>query len=181
MFRREDPYIISYFEQMSYEDVGKQSVSTMAKPLLEINDAGKGTVDLEASDSEKYISKRLVNIIKSYDENGVQTTVRKYYPIERCTEENFKSTEFEKLYWDQVKDSSHQYCIDQNTEVYMQGTRDSAVLLQEHAYIIYEIKKCEASDVDDPDWFKPADTVCVDDSEKATWLDSKRAMFKIIN
>ena len=68
-----------------------------------------------------------------------------YHPIYRCTEENFKGNAFSQEYWEQVKDSRSQYCID-NDEIYLQGTRDSTTLKQNHAYIIYEIWKC----TDDP-------------------------------
>ena len=39
------------------------------------------------------------------------------------------------------KDQRFQYCGD-NPEPYLEGSRDSSVAKEEHAYIIYEIHKC---------------------------------------
>ena len=82
------------------------------------------------------------NIIKTFN-NDTQKFDRKdvYYPLARCTEENFKYTDFEKQYYE-VKKSRAQYCVDQHEDVYLQGTRDSEILKQDHAYIVFEVWRC---------------------------------------
>jgi hypothetical protein len=41
-----------------------------------------------------------------------------------------------------MKKTRAQYCVDQHKSVYLQGTRDSEILKQEHAYIIFEVWRC---------------------------------------
>ena len=82
------------------------------------------------------------NIIKTFN-NETQEFDRQdvYYPIARCTTENFENTDFEKQYF-VLKRARIQYCVDQHEEVYLQGTKDSEVLKQDHAYIVYEVWRC---------------------------------------
>jgi hypothetical protein len=110
--------------------------------LLEILENGDNTVDLVALDYQKYIHIRLNNIIKTFDENGVMTVENNYYPVPQCNEDNFKRNEFEETYWNYVKGKRYQYCIDSNDGVFLQGTRDSLILEQDHAYFLYEVWRC---------------------------------------
>jgi len=57
----------------------------------------------------------------------------------------------------------------------MQGTRDSQYDKKDHAYIIYEIKRCEedTKEAGDPD--------CADPDDIDAWLANKFATFKVIN
>ena len=58
----------------------------MTKILFEISEAGPdNTIDLEPT--KPYMVARIVNYIKTYDEEGVETKTAHYYPLERCTEE----------------------------------------------------------------------------------------------
>jgi hypothetical protein len=93
----------------------------------------------------------LDNIVKTYN-NDTETFDRTdtYYPIAKCTEANFK-TEYEKQYYE-IKKSRAQYCVDQHEDVYLQGTRDSEILKQDHAYIVFEIWRCNdgTKEAEDP-------------------------------
>ena len=61
------------------------------------------------------------------------------YPVPKCSEENFQNNDFERKYWKLNNANRHQYCIDGNKEIDLQGTRDSLILEQDHAYFRYEI------------------------------------------
>lgn len=75
---------------MNYEDVGKRPINETAKPLFEILEGGDSTVDLDSEEYWKYISLRLTNVIKTYDEvTGEETRTDLHYPVSRCTESNF--------------------------------------------------------------------------------------------
>ena len=127
-----------------YYDVGKIPITNVSKILFEILEFGDSTVDLDQQDYRRYVHIRLNNIIKKW-EGGKWVREDIYYPIFRCTEDLFQENEFTKEYWNQVKDSRNQYCVD-NDLIYLQGTRDSVTLKQDHAYIVYEIWRC----TDDP-------------------------------
>lgn len=75
-----------------------------------------------------------------------------------------------------MKDSRFQYCVD-NEDVYLQGTRDSATLKQEHAYIVYEIWRC----TDDPSRKMEGYPDCAPQEEIEAWMSSKLATMKVIN
>ena len=95
-------------------------------------------MDLEAQNYRRYIHIKVVSIIKTFD-GGELNVELKDFPVPKCTEENFQGNEFEQKYWKLNKDSRHQYCIDGNKDIYLQGTRDSLILEQDHAYFRYEI------------------------------------------
>ena len=143
MFNRDDPNMTSLEEQMSYDDVGKVSTKTTAKVLFEILEGGDNTVDLDAVEGgyHQYIHLRLNNIIKTFDADGNMEKVSKYYPLQRCNEDNFGNTAFEADYYS-IKKSRSQYCIDQHEDIYLQGTRDSEVKKEDHAYITFEVFRC---------------------------------------
>lgn len=95
---------------------------------------------------------RLNNIIKTYNADTASFDRQdKYYPLEKCNKENFNQNEFEKQYYE-LKKSRHQYCVDQLKDVYLQGTRDSEVLKQDHAYITVEVWRCsdKTKEANDP-------------------------------
>jgi hypothetical protein len=96
----------------------------------------------------------LDNIVKTYN-SATKEFERKdnYYPIAKCTEENFKNTDFEKQYYE-VKKTRSQYCVEQHKDVYLQGTKDSEILKQDHAYIVFEILRCGVTTME------PRDPVC---------------------
>jgi hypothetical protein len=51
--------------------------------------------------------------------------------------------DFEEAYWLYVKDTRSQFCaFDPNDEIFLQGTRDSLPLKQDHAYVTYETWRC---------------------------------------
>ena len=124
MLGLEDPYISSLEETMNYEEVGKVPLNKLAKPLFEILEGGDSTVDLDAENYRQYIHVRLRNIIKTYPDGELKVT-NNYYPLRRCSEEDFQRTDYERNYWEVNKDGRAQYCVDDNGEAYMQGTRDS--------------------------------------------------------
>ena len=95
MLQFEDPTLTSINEGMEYELVGKRGIRELAKPLFEIQEFGDNTVDLESPmDYRMYAHIRLNNIIKTYDEAGNMNREDIYYPINRCTEENYQDNEF---------------------------------------------------------------------------------------
>ena len=144
MVTRDDATMATLAEGMSYEDVGKITTDTAAKVLFEILENGDNTFDLDKVEGgyQQYIHVRLNNIIKIYnaDTKSFDRTSN-YYSVDRCTLSNFH-TEFEKQYYE-LKKSRSQYCIDQHEEIYLQGTRDSEILKQDHAYIVYEVFFCQ--------------------------------------
>ena len=93
MIGLEDPYISSLEQNMDYELVGKVALDTVAKPLIEILEYEDTTVDLEEEDYRQYIHLRLRNIIKSYPDD-VYNVESKYFPIEKCTADDFVDSEF---------------------------------------------------------------------------------------
>ena len=94
MIKFEQPYISSIEEKLNFEKYDMNPVypfSNMSKPLLEISEGmPDNTVSLE--DNKQFIVTRLVNIIKTYDQNGNETITRNYYPVNRCTEGFFEKT-----------------------------------------------------------------------------------------
>lgn len=129
---------------MVYEEVGKVGIQKVAKILYEMLERGDNTIDLDAIEGgyRQYVHIRLVNAIKTWnpDKNDFDLKSNFYYPV-KCQESNFAHTEFEKQYY-MLKKNRNQYCIDQFDEVYLQGTRDSEILKQDHAYIILETYRC---------------------------------------
>jgi hypothetical protein len=89
MLQFEDPTLTSIEESMDYEAVAKISIKNVAKPLFEIQEFGDNTVDLDLDDYRKYVHIRLNNIIKTFDGQGTLKVENVYYPITRCTEENY--------------------------------------------------------------------------------------------
>lgn len=87
--------------------------------MLEILENGDNTVDLEAENYKRYIRIKVVNIIKSFDDQGDMSVELNDYPVPKCTEDNFQSNDFERKYWKLSKASRHQYCIDGNKEIYL--------------------------------------------------------------
>jgi len=107
---------------------------------------------------------RINNIEKKYV-NGELERVDNYYDIHRCTHHEFFGTEFEFQFYNQMKaNSKYNYCA-RDDEIYLHGTRDSATRLQDHAYIIYEVHKCneDTRHDDDPE--------CAPMDEINEWLD----------
>ena len=100
-----------------YYDVGKIPITNVSKILFEILEFGDSTVDLDQQDYRRYVHIRLNNIIKKW-EGGKWVREDIYYPIFRCTEDLFQENEFTKEYWNQVKDSRNQYCVD-NELIYL--------------------------------------------------------------
>ena len=80
MIGKDDNRIVSLSEGMDYEEIGKVYIwNETAKPLLEILENGDSTFDLEKPNTfgftaERYIHKRLTQVIKTFDENGELTT-----------------------------------------------------------------------------------------------------------
>ena len=73
---------------MHYEEVGQAYLNLTAKPLFEILEKGDNTVDLEKENYKKYIHIRLINIVKTF-KNDKFIVENNYYPVVRCTSENF--------------------------------------------------------------------------------------------
>ena len=94
-----DNKITSLMEQMKYEQVGKAFLNQTAKPLLEVLENGDYTIDLENEGYKRFINIRMDNIIKRFDQDGNLDVEHKYYPVEKCTIDNFKRNEFEETYW----------------------------------------------------------------------------------
>ena len=158
MFTRSDASLSSLAEQMRYDDVAKVSIDKVAKILFEILEDGDNTVDLDAIEGgyRQYIHIRLNNGEKTYNADTKQfDSKNNYYDLKRCEQSNFDNNEYEKQYY-QLKKTRAQYCIDQLDGVYLQGTRDSEVLKQDNAAIVYEVLVCnEASKKDGDPACKP--------------------------
>jgi len=91
MFSRDDPNMTSLEEQMKYAEVNTVPINETAKVLFEILEGGDNTVDLDAVEGgfEQYVHIRLANIIKTFDEAGEMTKEVKYFPLKRCSPDNF--------------------------------------------------------------------------------------------
>jgi hypothetical protein len=65
----------------------------------------------------------LNQIIKTYDKDTKSFKVEnKYFPVPKCSKENFERNEFEQTYWEYTQSEGavrNQYCIDSNKEVYI--------------------------------------------------------------
>ena len=105
--------------------------------------------------SDKFINIRLRNIIKNYNEEEKKfEIVSNYYRLAKCEEKDFQRNDFEKGYYTQYGTKRSQYCVqpgepflkipdNENPEkAYLQGTRDSLLLKQSHAYLIFETWRC---------------------------------------
>lgn len=57
----------------------------------------------------------------------------------------------------------------------MQGTRDSQVRRENHAYIIFEAWRCSE------DTKEPGDPDCASDEDIVKWIDTKMLAMKVIN
>lgn len=64
-------------------------------------------MDLDAVEGgyEQYMHLRVNNIVKTFDDEGVMTTTNNYYPLQRCSEESFR-TEYEIDYYSLKKSRS---------------------------------------------------------------------------
>ena len=92
-------------------------------------------------ESRQYIHVTLHNIIKSYDPlTGEEKETVMPYPMERCSEKLMKS-EYEKKFFKNRMQKSHYYCA-QDENIFLQGTKENALYQKEHAYIIYDVKRC---------------------------------------
>lgn len=107
--------------------VGKEKLSIMSKPLMTIVAGSPGnTVEID----RRYVIPRLAQYVKTYvpdpDNEGkkVENKVITYFDMVRCKDENFQ-TAYEKNYY-RMEQKKFQYCV-KDQDVYMQGTRDSAV------------------------------------------------------
>ena len=177
---------------MNYEEVGQQPLSLMSKPLFEILENGDNTVDLGDDMSDSFINIRLRNIIKNYNNNTEQFEFySNYYRMAKCEEKDFQRNEFEQGYWSQYNGRS-QYCVqdekpflktqdsedyeltDNFENAYMQGTRDSLLFKQSHAYVIFEAWRCNEQT-------KQEETVCKTADEIDEWTSTKLATLKVIN
>ena len=82
----------------------------------------------------------------------------------------------------------HTYCV-HNDEVYLWGTRDSAVIKFDHAYLVYEVWRCTDDnrniDLLDPsckgNHCETVDPPCATEQEIDDWIYSKKVFFKFIN
>ena len=93
--------------------------------------------------------------------------------MDRCTEELMKS-EYEKNFFRNRMKTSHYYCA-QDEKIYLQGTRENALYQKDHAYIIYDVKRCsEATRVE-------GDPECAQSGEIDSWTHSKELSFRVLN
>ena len=84
-------------------------------------------------------------------------------------------TEFEFNFFKTIhSESDYNYCA-HDPNIYMHGTRDSAVDTEDHAFIIYEVSKCteDTRQDDDPE--------CAPMNEINEWLSTKILHLKIID
>lgn len=70
--------------------------------------------------------------------------------------------------------SEYMYCA-QDHSIYMEGTRDSAVMREKHAYITYDVVRCTHGTRE------PKDPVCAKEEEIDAWLLHKKIFLRLIN
>ena len=93
-----------------------------------------------------------------------------------CPKTHFK-TDFEKKFWEahaNDKNELFMYCV-ANNEAYSLGTRESKVLKKDHAYLVYEFKKCQAANQ------LNGEAPCADISAINDWLTTKVVHMRILN
>ena len=80
-----------------YNDEYRFTQYNMTKILFEFSE---GTTDntLDVELAKPYMVQRIVNYIKTYDEQGNEHLETKYFPLERCKAEFFER-DFEKKYY----------------------------------------------------------------------------------
>ena len=63
----------------------------------------------------------------------------------------------------------------EDENVYLQGTRDSAVNEKEHAYVVFEVLKCsnDTREEDDP--------LCEEPDKITEWIETKLIQIKVID
>ena len=83
---------------MDQDEVGKQSITKLAKPLLQILDAGFNVVDLHAIDYKEYIHIRLNHVTQDFEE-GEMVRRETYHELELCKQENFQENAYMKQFW----------------------------------------------------------------------------------
>ena len=144
MFLRDDPTLSSLAEELIYESVAVVPIKKVGKILFQVLENGYSTVNLDAVEGgyRQYIHIRLLNHIYKYNaDKGKHDVIEKIYDLERCQASNFEGSDFEKQYFD-LYSKYDQYCIDQLDEVFLQGTKESFLKLQDYAYITYEVYRC---------------------------------------
>ena len=144
MLNFRNPYITQIHGKFQYE-LETVSIDKFSKTVLEIWE-GTGTNYDEMSktvpldrDSRRYIRIKVRNSIRSW-QDGKKLKEDIYYDLERCTED-FLGTEFERAFYQKNKDE-YQYCL-MNNQIYMQGTMRSEKLKLPHAFIVYEVERCQ--------------------------------------
>ena len=122
MFAHSNPQLSTHVGNMDTEDKNMTKIGDVTTHWLEIMSGGYKkpweTVELDET-SKKYMRVRLNNVINKY-ENGDKKEYNKYYELERCTEDNFK-TPFEKQYFNSRKDD-FLYCV-QSDEPYLKADK----------------------------------------------------------
>ena len=142
----------------------KLDMVKMAKPILTIMN---GTIDnpyetIEINDNtRKYIHVKVNNVVKQYSVSNDLSETNNRFHLGRCTSDFLSQTTFEKNFFENSGSINH--CMENNW-VHLQGTRDSATNLEDHAYVVYEVSICteEGRDEDDPE--------CADEDEINEWL-----------
>ena len=69
----------------------------------------------------------------------MEEILEEYFPIHRCTKEQFEG-EYEEDYYELNKDR-FQFCAT-DPDAFLRGTRDSMVAKADHSYVLYELHKC---------------------------------------
>ena len=118
-------------------------------------------------ESRKYIHVTINNIIKKYDQYDKMTKKVIKYPMELCSKEVMSTSEYRKKFYESRMKNSFFYCA-QNSDIYMQGTRDWAIYKKDHAYVFIEVKRCSnkiRNELSDPK--------CASEAEIDAWTDSK--------
>ena len=136
------------------------------------NDGPENSVPLDET-SLPYIRINLLQVTKTYDSAGKETKKVKSSPVGQCPE-SFYITEYEKMFYNAFGKGGNLLCSTDES-VYLQGTRDSKVALQEHSYLIYEIVKCTK------DSRKDGDPPCETMGNINKWLSTKAAHMRVLN
>jgi len=112
--------------------------------------------------------------VKHYSENGEMNTTDNRFHMVRCTPDFLSTTDFEKNFFNNSGSIDH--CMENNW-VHLQGTRDSATNLEDHAYVVIEISICTEENWD----IEAGDPACASDDEINEWLNQKVIQMKVID
>lgn len=117
-------------------------------PLKEVNSFYFRFVDhaykgYSLKDVEGYVDIQINHRQINWSPNGTEIRKGKTYQMKDCELSDFMKSDFEKKYAQYRIKTTPSLCInDPDNEIYVQGTRDSAVFQKNQSFIAFEVYRC---------------------------------------